>query len=110
MFKKRMTEMENHIETSAKLLPFLKKNFEECQDTLTVVMIDWDKHRAQIVHLGEKVIQLEIDGKKIGSLRCGHNYDKSWQRRRKPWRISKPLSKGIEKQDHHPLPLPQPTP
>jgi hypothetical protein len=37
----------------------LKKKFEENQDTLTVVMMDWDKHKAQLVHLGEKVIQLD---------------------------------------------------
>jgi hypothetical protein len=59
MFNKRMEEMEKHIETSTKLFPFLKKKFEECQDTLTMVMTDWDKHRAQLVHLGEKVIQLD---------------------------------------------------
>jgi hypothetical protein len=48
--------MEKHLEASRKLLSFLKKKFEECQDTLTVVMIDWDKHRVYLVDLGEKVI------------------------------------------------------
>jgi hypothetical protein len=41
-------------------------------------MIDWDKHKEQLVHLGEKVIQLEIAGKKTGSLRYGNNYDTIW--------------------------------
>jgi septal ring factor EnvC (AmiA/AmiB activator) len=59
MFNQRMEEMEKHMETSTKLFPFLKKKFEERQDTLTVVMIDWDKHIAQLAHLGEKVIQLD---------------------------------------------------
>jgi hypothetical protein len=51
-----MEEMEKHMETSAKLLPLLKKNFEEGQDSLTAIKIDWDKHRAKISHLGEKAI------------------------------------------------------
>jgi archaellum component FlaC len=45
MFNKRMEKMENHLETSTKLLPLLKKKFEECQESLTIVMMDWDKHR-----------------------------------------------------------------
>jgi hypothetical protein len=36
-----------------------KKKFEECQDSLTAVRTDWDKHRAQLVYLGEKVIQMD---------------------------------------------------
>jgi predicted nuclease with TOPRIM domain len=68
MFNKRMEEMEKHLETSTKLFPLLKKKFEECQDSLTTVMADWDKHRVQLVHLGEKVIQLD-SCKRIGSLR-----------------------------------------
>jgi predicted nuclease with TOPRIM domain len=59
MFDQRMEEMEKNLETSAKLLPLLKKKFDECQDSLTTVMVDWDKHRVQLVHLGEKVIQMD---------------------------------------------------
>jgi hypothetical protein len=59
MFNQRMVEMEKHLETSSKLFPLLKKKFEEFQDSLTMVMIDWDKHIVQLVHLGEKVIQLD---------------------------------------------------
>jgi predicted nuclease with TOPRIM domain len=33
MFNKRMAEMEKNLETSIKLLPLLKKKFEECQDS-----------------------------------------------------------------------------
>jgi len=29
------------------------------QDSLSIVMVDWDKHKMQLVHLGEKVIQLD---------------------------------------------------
>lgn len=56
MFNRRMAEMEKNLGTSSKLLPLLKKKFEERRDTLTVVMTDWDTHIAQLVHLGEKVI------------------------------------------------------
>lgn len=56
MFNRRMAEMEKNLGTSSKLLPLLKKKFEEHRDTLTVVMTDWDTHIAQLVHLGEKVI------------------------------------------------------
>ena len=59
MFNKRMAEMEKNLETSTKLFPLLKKKFEERQDTLTAVMTDWDKYKAQLAHLGEKVIQLD---------------------------------------------------
>jgi chromosome segregation ATPase len=59
MFNQRMKEMEKHMDTSTKLLPFLKKKFEEHMDTLTMVMTDWDKYIAQLAHLGEKVIQLD---------------------------------------------------
>jgi len=58
MFNQRVVEMEKNMETSTKFFPFIKKKFEECQDTLTMVMIDWDKH-TQFAHLGEKVIQLD---------------------------------------------------
>jgi hypothetical protein len=51
--------MENNLETSAKMFPLLKKQFYECQDSLTMVMEDWDKSRVQLVHLGEKVIQMD---------------------------------------------------
>jgi hypothetical protein len=52
MFNQRMEEMDKHMESSTKLLPLLKKKFEECQDTLIAVMIYWDKHIAQLAHLG----------------------------------------------------------
>jgi hypothetical protein len=53
-----MVEMEKHLETSTKFIPLLRNKFEECQDSLPIVMTDWDKHIAQLIHLGEKVIQL----------------------------------------------------
>jgi chromosome segregation ATPase len=59
MFNQRMAEMEKHMETSTKLFPFLKKKFKEGQDSLIAVRTDWDKHRAQLVYLGEKVIQMD---------------------------------------------------
>jgi hypothetical protein len=51
--------MEKHMDTSTKLFPLFKKKFEEFQDSLTTVRTDWDKHRAQLVYLGEKVIQMD---------------------------------------------------
>ena len=50
-----MEDMEKH-ESSFKLLPFLKKKFKEIQDSLTIVMKDWDKNKSKLVYLGEKVI------------------------------------------------------
>jgi hypothetical protein len=41
MFSHRM---EKNLETSTKILPLLKKKFEDRQDSLIAVMIDWDKH------------------------------------------------------------------
>jgi hypothetical protein len=51
-----MEEVEKNLRTYGKLFPFLKKLFEECQDSLTTVMAEWDKHRFKLVHLGEKAI------------------------------------------------------
>jgi hypothetical protein len=51
--------MERKLETSTKMFPLLNTQFDEHQDSLTVVMEDWDKSRVQPVHLGEKVIQLD---------------------------------------------------
>jgi len=59
MFNKRMTEMDKHLETSTKLLPLVKKKFEEHQGSLNFFMKDWDKHIVQLVHLGERVVQLD---------------------------------------------------
>jgi hypothetical protein len=51
-------------------------------------MTDWDKHRVKLVHLGEKVIQL--DGWKEDRLmQMMDNCNKSWKRRRRPWKGSK---------------------
>jgi len=58
MFNQRMGEMEKHPETSTKLLPLLKK-FEEFHDSLMIVITDGEKHKAQIVYLGEKFIQMD---------------------------------------------------
>jgi hypothetical protein len=54
-----MEEMDKHMETSTKLFPLFKKKFEEFQDSLMTVGKDWDKHIAQLVYLGEKVIQMD---------------------------------------------------
>jgi hypothetical protein len=59
MFNKRIKNMEKHLDTFSKLLPFLRKKFEECKDTFTTVMIDLDKHRVQLIYSGEKVIHLD---------------------------------------------------
>lgn len=47
--------MERNLETFAKLLPLLKKQFDERQDFLTMVMVDWDKSRVDLVCLGEVI-------------------------------------------------------
>jgi hypothetical protein len=61
-----MVEMEKHVDAFSQLFPLLKKKFKEGQDSLIAVKIDWDKHKAQLVYLGEKVIQMD-NWKKIGS-------------------------------------------
>jgi hypothetical protein len=45
MYDQRMEEMEKNLETSTRLFPLLKNQFDECQDSLTTVMADWDKRR-----------------------------------------------------------------
>jgi hypothetical protein len=79
--------MEKHLETSTKLLPLLKKKFEECQDSLTVVMTDWDKHRAQLVHLGEKVIQMD-NWQEDRFMQMMMQLQQELERRRRPWKAS----------------------
>jgi len=37
----------------------LEKKFVERQNSITVVMENWDKNRVHLVHLGENVIQLD---------------------------------------------------
>lgn len=59
MFNQRMEKMEKYLDTSTKLLPLINKKFEDCEGILTLVMIDWDKHIVHLVHLGEKVTQLD---------------------------------------------------
>jgi hypothetical protein len=54
-----MEKMEKQMHTSAKLLPLIKKKFKEGQDSLIAVKKYWDKHRTQLVYLGEKVIQMD---------------------------------------------------
>jgi hypothetical protein len=54
-----MENMEKHMDISANFVPLLKIKFEELQDTLTIVMSVWDKHRTQLAHLGENIIQLD---------------------------------------------------
>jgi len=53
-----MEKLEKDLETSTKLFPLLKDHLVECQDSLTVFMPNWDKSRVQLMHLGEKAIQL----------------------------------------------------
>jgi hypothetical protein len=38
-----MEEMEKNLETSTKMFPLLKNLFEYFQDSLTIVMEEWDK-------------------------------------------------------------------
>ena len=59
MYDQRMEEMEKKLETFAKLLSFLKKWFDEFQDSLTTIMAYWDKIILQVVQLGEKVVQVD---------------------------------------------------
>ena len=59
MFDKRMVEMEKSIESLKRLLPFLMKKFLEHWYSLTAIIVDWDKSRVYLVHLGENVIQLD---------------------------------------------------
>jgi hypothetical protein len=56
MFDKRMVEMEKSIESLKRLLPFLMKKFLEHWYSLTAIIVDWDKSRVYLVHLGENVI------------------------------------------------------
>jgi hypothetical protein len=58
------------------------------KDTLIMVMTYWDKHIAQIAHLGEKVIQLD-SWKEDKITQMLDNYNRSWKRKRRPWRSSK---------------------
>jgi flagellar biosynthesis chaperone FliJ len=74
--------MEDNIEISIKLLPSLRMNFEECQNSLALVIIDRDKYRAQLVHLGEKVI-----------------YMNSWQEDRLTQLTKKPQQELAEKEE-----------
>jgi hypothetical protein len=41
------------------LFPFLKKKFKEGQVSLIALRTDWDKHRVQLVYLGEKFIHMD---------------------------------------------------
>jgi hypothetical protein len=54
-----MEKMEKHMETSTKLFLFLKKKFKESQDSLIAIRTNWDKHKALLVYVGEKVIQMD---------------------------------------------------
>jgi hypothetical protein len=51
-----MREKEKKLKSLKILFPFLKNKFIEFQDSLSVVMADWDKRKVQLVHLGEKVV------------------------------------------------------
>jgi hypothetical protein len=58
-FNLGMREMEENLQSSTRLLPLLKNKFDEYQDSLTVVMEYWDTSEIQLVHLGEKVTQMD---------------------------------------------------
>jgi hypothetical protein len=58
MFDQNISKIEKNLETSSKCLSLLKNHFIECQDSFTIVMVDWDKSRVQFMQLGEKEIQL----------------------------------------------------
>ena len=51
--------MEKELQSFDKLFPLLNNHFVERQESLTIVMEEWDKNRVQLVQLGEKVIQLD---------------------------------------------------
>ena len=50
--------MEKNLDTFDKIISLLYNKFDECQDSLIMVMVDWDKHIVHLVHLGENVIHL----------------------------------------------------
>jgi hypothetical protein len=60
MYDQRMENMEKNLETSIRMFPLPNNQFNECQESLIMVMENWDKHRAKLVQLGEKLIQLDI--------------------------------------------------
>jgi hypothetical protein len=68
MFNKRMTNMEKLLDTSSKLLPFLKNKFEELQYFVTMVMTDWMSIKFSL-HAWEKSSFSWMGGKRIGSLK-----------------------------------------
>jgi hypothetical protein len=102
--------MEKNLETSTKLLPLLKKQIVEHQDSLTTVMENWDKHRVHLAQLGEKVIQLDNWKEDRLTQMMVQLQKESVEKERRPWKRSKQLSKSTWKQGHLPLPLPKPTP
>jgi len=53
-----MEKLQKDLETFTKLLPMLKDHLVECQDSLTLAMPNGNKSRVQLMHLGEKAIQL----------------------------------------------------
>ena len=59
MFNLRMAYIEKHMETSTKLFPLLKRKFKEGQASLIAFRTDWDKHKALLIYVGEKVIQID---------------------------------------------------
>jgi hypothetical protein len=43
MLEWRIIEMEKNLETLKRLFPLLNNRFIEGQDSLTTIMVDWDK-------------------------------------------------------------------
>jgi hypothetical protein len=54
--------------SSTRLLPLLKKQFDEHQDSLTMVIVDWGKSKSS-VYTWERRSSKWIVGRKTGSLR-----------------------------------------
>lgn len=45
MFDRRLVELEKKLEIFSKSMSLPKKRFNECQDSLTTIMADWDKSK-----------------------------------------------------------------
>jgi hypothetical protein len=104
-----MREMEKNLESSTRPLPLLKKQFFECQDSLLWLWKIGTRVEFNLYTWERRSSNWTI-GRRIGSLNDDSVATRVGKRRRRNWKISKQLSKSIEKQSHLPFPLSNPTP
>lgn len=76
MFDQKIAKLEKDLETSAKLLPLLKKQFIKRQESLTTIMADWTGAKFSLCSW-ERILFSWIIGKQRGSLRWWLNCTKS---------------------------------